>query len=154
MATMKGDYETRLQAVGKEANAWKERAAQSDTKFKRSQIAQAITNAVIDPNSGVEASALPDILERAYKTYTVEDNGDLVAKDGEATIYGGDGSTPLAPKEWVAKLKDTAPYFFKNSTGGGGNGNGNGKALGGMSAADFQKLPAAKRLELAHTQKA
>jgi hypothetical protein len=153
VATMRQDSERQIQAATKEVGAWKEKALAAESKFKRSQVASAVTNAVIAAESGVEPSALPDILERAYKTFQVTDDGGLLAKDGELTLYGGDGSTPLTVAEWVGKLKDSAPYFFKGSSGGGAGGNSGGARPAGMSEADFQKLPPAKRLELAHKHK-
>lgn len=147
---MRDNFDKQLSAAVKEGNAWKERAVASDNKFKRSQVGSAVTNAVVTPESGVNASALPDILERAYKVFQVQDNGDLIAKDGEVTIYGGDGSTPLTVSEWIAKLKESAPHFFKSSAGGGAGGNGGARTPSGYTAEEFQKLPAQKRLELAH----
>lgn len=150
IATMKGQYEEQLKATGKETSAWKDKALAAEGKFKRSQVGAAVTNAVVAAESGVEAKALPDILERAYKVFQVQDDGSLIAKDGEVTIYGGDGSTPLTVGEWIGKLKESAPYFFKSSQGGGAGGAGAGSRPGNMSEADFQKLSPQQRLEAAH----
>lgn len=43
-----------------------------ETKLKNTHIDRAITSAVLDENSGVDPRALPDILERARRVYTVE----------------------------------------------------------------------------------
>jgi hypothetical protein len=150
---MRANFDQQLSAQAKETAAWKDKALAADMKFKRSQVGAAVTNAVVSAESGVEAKALPDILERAYKVFHVQDDGSLLAKDGEVTIYGGDGSTPLTVNEWLEKLKESAPYFFKSSHGGGAGGNGSPRTPTGMSEADFQKLPPAKRLELAHKHK-
>jgi hypothetical protein len=69
--------------------------------------------------------------------------------DGEAIIYGADGATPMTPDEWLAKLRDSAPYFCKNSNGGGATGNQGNKMFGGMSKEDFNKLSGAQKLALA-----
>ena len=148
VASMKTDYENRLQAQGKETKAWQEKAESAEGKFRRSVVAQAVTNAVVAEGSGADPKALPDILERAYKVFHVEDNGALVPKEGEATIYGGDGTTPQTPSEWLGKLKESAPYFFKRSTGADAGGNGKGLP-GGISQADFDKLSGAEKLALA-----
>lgn len=147
---MRESYDAQLSKQAKETAAWKDKAIAAENKFKRSQVNAAVTNVVVAAESGVNSSALPDILERAAKVFHVQDDGNLIAKDGEVTIYGGDGSTPLTVSEWVEKLKETAPHFFKTSAGGGAGGNGGGRTPTGMSQEEFQKLPASKRLELAH----
>lgn len=153
VSQMRTDYEKRLQDAGKEAKAWEQKASAADGKFRRSVVAQAVTNAVVAEGSGADPKALPDILERAYKVFVVQDDGSLVAKDGEATIYGGDGSTPQTPAEWLGKLKETAPYFFKSSNGGGAGGNDKGGLPGGISQEEFDKLTGAQKLALARKHK-
>lgn len=149
VAQMKGDYERQLTEKANEATAWKNKAAEADQKFRRSLVDRAVTDAVLNEKSGAEPRALPDILSRAYAVFRVEDDGKLVAKDGEAVIYGSDGATPMSPAEWLGKLREQAPYFFKNSNGGGASGSQGTKDYGGMSKADFQKLPASERLRIA-----
>lgn len=145
---MKSDYERQLQAAGVETKNWKDKAEASETKFKRSLIDRGVTNAVLAETSGALPGALTDILTRAYGIFAVDDKGGLIAKDGEATIYGNDGATPMTPAEWLEKLKEQAPYFFKNSQGGGASGSDN-KIPGGMSSEDFSKLSGAQQLALA-----
>lgn len=148
VASMKADYERQLQAAGVETKNWKDKAEASDTKFKRSLIDRGVTQAVLVETSGALTTALPDILTRAYGIFTVDDKGALVAKDGEATIYGSDGATPMTPGEWLEKLKETAPHFFKNSNGGGSSGSSNG-VPNGMSSEEYGKLTGAQKLALA-----
>ncbi|MDW9491687.1 hypothetical protein [Sinorhizobium meliloti] len=149
VSSMKSDYERRLQEASKETVAWKDKATSSDQKFRRSLIDRSVTNAVLAEASGAQPQALPDILSRAYGVFTVDDNGTLIARDGEATIYGADGATPMTPAEWLEKLKEQAPYFFKTSNGGGAGGSGNNAVPGGMSAEDFNNLSGAQQLALA-----
>lgn len=147
--TLKGDYERRLQDAGKETAAWKDKATVNDTKFRRSIVDREVTNAILDETSGAHPSARADILARAYGVFHVEDDGKLIARDGEATIYGANGTDSMTPLEWLGKLKEQAPYFFKGSSGGGAGGSGDKKLPGGMSAEDFNKLSGAEKLKLA-----
>lgn len=149
VASMKGDYERRLQEASKDAVTWKDKAVAADQKFRRSLIDRSVTNAVLAEASGAQPQALPDILSRAYGVFTVDDNGTLIAKDGEATIYGADGATPMTPAEWLEKLKENAPYFFKSSNGGGAGGSQSNGIPNGMSAEDFGKLSGSEQLRLA-----
>ena len=144
---LKGDYEKQIQNANKEVGAWKDKAITFETRLKNTHIDRAITSAVLDENSGVDPRALPDILERARKVYTIEGEDKLVAKDGEAIVYGSDGATPLPPNEWLEKLKGTAPYFFKSSEGGGATGS-DGKLPAGMTPEQYDKLSGAQKLAL------
>lgn len=149
---VKNDYENQLKEVATKAKNFETEAKEYASKFKRSIVDREVTNAVLAEESGANPQALSDILTRAYSTFQVGEDGKLVAKDGEATIYGSDGATPQTPSEWLQGLKEKAPYFFKSSTGGGGGGSTDTKLPGGMKQADFDKLPASERLRLAREQ--
>lgn len=151
VAKMKEEYEQQVRQRADEAKAWQGKAATIQQQYDRSIIDQNVTRAVVDPKVGALPEALPDILSRAYGVFTVE-NGKLVAKAGDAVIYGSDGTTPLSPAEWLNELKQTASYFFKGSTGGGAAGNGPG-TIAGMSKAEFAKLSPQEKLRLANSGK-
>jgi len=146
---MKTGYETRLQEAERLRVAAEATASAADQKFKRSIVDRAITDAVLHEKSGAEPRALPDIIERASKVFVVGDDGKLTPKEGEAIIYGADGATPMTPAEWLGKLKEAAPYFFKASGGGNAGGGEKTKLPGNMSQKDFDALPPNKKLELA-----
>lgn len=146
---MKADYDRQNQGLSQElANAKREKE-EADTRWRQSIIERSVTSAVVDEKSGALPGALPDILERAFKVFKVGADGrSLVAMDGQATIYGADGATPMSPAEWLAKLREQAPYFFKNSSGGGANGSGNGgNLIGGKTAAEIAKMSPEARLK-------
>jgi len=156
--SMKQGYEQRLLAAEQARVAAEKNAGEFDNKYRRSVIDRVITDAVLDPKSGAEARALTDIVERASKVFKVKDDGSVVPLQGEAIIYGADGVSAMTPLEWLGKLKEEAPYFFKQSNGGGANGGGNnggnGKTLpNGMTMEQFNKLAPEKRLALAHQYK-
>ena len=150
---MKSEYERQLATAAKERAEALTIAKAAEGKYKRSVVDSHVTTAVLKEDSGVDTSALSDILSRARGIFAVNDeDGSLVAKDGDATIYGADGATPMTPSEWLVSLKETAPYFFKRSVGGDANGNdksGKPAAHGGMSKEEWDKLPGATKLELA-----
>lgn len=119
-----------------------------EVKFKRSTVDREITNAVLHPDSGVNPAALADILTRAYGFFSVEGpEGRLVARQGDAIVYGTDGVSPMPPKEWLAKVLEQAPYLGKQSAGGGASGTqGTNKAYGNMSKEAFDKLSPVQRM--------
>jgi hypothetical protein len=153
VAQVKTGFETQITTLNQEKAAALQAAGRSDAKYRRSIIDRAITDAVISPASGANPEALSHIIRTAYDTFVVTDDDKLLAKNGDAILYSdNDGTTPLSPAEWLAKLRTKAPYFFKQSGGGGstgGNTTGN-AAMGGMSAQDFNKLSPEQRLAIYH----
>jgi len=117
-------------------------------RWRQGIVERFVTEAVVADGSGALPSALPDILNRAAGVFSVGEDGKLTAKDGEAIMYGADGTSPMTPKEWLAKLKDQAPHFFKASSGGGASGGGGSAQYGGMSQADFNALPPAEKMRI------
>ena len=66
---------------------------------------------------------MKDVLARARGVFTLDNDGNPVAKDSEGkVILGADGVKPLAVKEWSHSLVEEAPYLFEGSSGGGANG--------------------------------
>jgi hypothetical protein len=154
VGAMKTGFETQLQEAARKAAEAETRASTSDLKWRRSIVARAVTEAVIDESSGANPSALGDILTRAYGVFQVSDDDKLVAKDGEAVIYGSDGATPMTPKEWLASIRKNAGHLFKGSNGGGASGGTSGAGqFGGLTQEAFAKLSPMAKLDLAHKQK-
>lgn len=158
VAQMKTGFESQLSQAQQEKIAAERAREASDQRYNRSVIANAVTQAVIAADSGAMPEALNDILGRAYDVFHVDPaNGKLIAKDGDATIYGADGATPMTPKEWMVKLRAQAPYFFRNSNGGGSNGgnnpggsggrDGNSAKYAGMTKEAFEKLSPQNRIQ-------
>ena len=153
VAQMKTGYESQLVQKSTEAATWQTKAADAETKFNRSIIERAVTDAVVSEKSGANPGALSDIITRANRVFQVGADGKLIAKDGEAIIYGADGTSPMTPMEWMGKLRNEAPYLFKNSNGGGASGGNSANGLGGLSQADIAKLSPEAKLRLYHQSK-
>lgn len=142
-------YEDANKTARTEALTYKQRAEELARELDRTRIAGEVTTAVIAPDSGVRPEALPDVLERAYRLFKVEE-GRLVPKQGEATIFGANGADPMTPAEWLGKLKDQAPHYFKGNGGGGAAGGKDEKF--GMSAEAIAKLSPEAKLALANSK--
>lgn len=148
---MRESFETEIQAKARETNAWKDQATSATKALQRNKIDGEVTRAVLSEQSGANHSALADIMQRAYSVFTVSDDGKLIPKNGDAIIYGGDGSTPMSPAEWLGKLREEAPYFFKQSTGGGAGGGD--KRNGGFTAEELAKMSPEQKLRLVNAGK-
>ncbi|ARK07407.1 hypothetical protein LAV_00007 [Sphingobium phage Lacusarx] len=147
---VKDGYEDNAKALRNELQVEKNKAVSLEQRLNQTRIDKDVTSVVILPESGVRPEALPDLLQRAYRLFKVE--GDkLVPKNGEATIYGANGADPMTVNEWLVKLRDEAPHYFKGNAGGGANGGKDGK-VGGYSQSEISKMTAAQKLALANSQ--
>lgn len=150
---MRKTLEEQIRGHQKEANSWKQKATEGDSRYRDMLVAQAIKDAAVDPESGVLPSAIPDILGRARQVWRAEDNGAVVAYKNDLKLYGADGGSELTPKEWLSKLKEEAPFFFKGTQGGGAGGSGTGTdkvGQHGKTAQQLSQMTAAQRLDLAN----
>jgi hypothetical protein len=145
---VKDGYEETNRAARSEATSFKQKAEELKTRLDKTRIDKEVTAAVIVPESGVRPEALPDVLERAYRLFKVEDEK-IVPKNGEAIVYGNNGADPMTPTEWLAKLRTEAPHYFKGNNGGGAGG-GNGDKIGGYSKQQVAGMSAAQKLALAN----
>jgi hypothetical protein len=96
-----------------------------------------------DDRSGIRTDAVQAVLREAREVFKRRDNR-FVPLDSEGNmIYGSDGASPMTPLEWIkTKLSSSAPYLFKDSTGGGSGGsNGlNGQDLSGLSPSERMRV--------------
>lgn len=153
--SMKKNFETQLSEKAKEAAEYANKVKVIDSKWRQTLIDRYVTDAVLNEKSGADPRALNDILKHAYTVFKVKEDESIVPMDGEAVIYGSDGATAMTPVEWLAKLREKAPYFFKNSNGGGASG-GQGSVKDkyfGYTKEEFDKLPGAQKLALANKMK-
>ncbi len=155
---LRKDYDTRLQAESKEKVAWKSKFADLETQYKQTKIAHAIKDACMDADSGVDPRAVPDLLNAAMSVFRFEGDGKIVPYEGSLVVYGNDGTTAMTPREWVKRLKEEKPFFFKTSYGGGGGGDGvdvtiAGQQYKGMTKEAIKKMSPGEKLALANGER-
>lgn len=148
-AAMRKSFEDQSQNSSKDNALIKAENEALKGEIKKINIDRAVTAAVLNGKSGALPEAIPHILAEAYKVFVVEANGDIVPKNGDAIIYGANGSSPMNFEEWLIKLQEKSSYLFKPSAGGGAAGSKDTKT-GGLSVADFAKLSPMAKLELAN----
>lgn len=152
---MRKSYEERGQKVSQELAAWKQRYEGLDKKFREERVKNAIRAASFDPDGapdklGIHQGAVDDIIERGLRIFKVDGDGKIIPQDGEATIYGADGITPMTPREWLGKLREDAPYYFQGTSGGGAGGDKVKTVIGDKTREDLKGMTASERLELAN----
>jgi hypothetical protein len=150
---MKKSLEEQIRAAQKEGANWKTKAGEIEGTYKRTLVSSAIKDAAIDPEMGVLPGAIGDILARASGVWRAQDDGKVLAYQGDLQLYGADGGSPLTPKEWISKLKDEAPHYFKGTHGGGAGGDTTQRGPLGKTAAEMKNLTASQKLELANGNK-
>ena len=141
-------YDDNSKSLRRELTEAQNKAQTLTERLNRTRIDKDVTAAVIVPDSGVRPEALPDVLQRAYGIFKIEDD-QIVPKRGESVIYGADGASPMTVNEWLVKLRDEAPHYFKGNNGGGAAG-GKDEKINGFTAAQIAQMSPLQRLELAN----
>jgi hypothetical protein len=150
---MRKTLEEQVRGAQKETGAWKTRAEQLDSTLKRTLVTSTIKDAAIDPEAGVLPGAIGDILRRAQDVWRAGDDGKVLAYQGDLQLYGADGGSPLTPKEWIAKLKEETPHYFKGTQGGGAGGATEQRGQHGKTPQEVKAMSANDRLALANGDK-
>jgi hypothetical protein len=120
------NFKKQLEDERKSKGQAEERARLNEQRWRESTIERALMDAMHDPKLGVRTEAFVDLKERARRIFRVHDDGKLVPYEGDTIIYSADASAPMSLKEWLGRLRQDAPYFFKDSTGGGATGGSDG----------------------------
>lgn len=148
LKVLRDGYEDNNKSLNRQLAEEQQKATTLTERLNRTRIDKEVTANVIVPESGVRPEALPDVLERAYRLFKVEEDS-IVPKKGESIIYGADGASPMTVTEWLVKLRDEAPHYFKSNAGGGASG-GKEEKLGGFTSKQISEMSAQQRLDLAN----
>jgi hypothetical protein len=144
---MKREHENLVNSLKTTSNNLESENKSLKSKLSKAQVDREFITAINSPKSGALPEAADTILMFAYDTWRPNEDGVLIGYDRENKImYGADGSTPMTPIEWLAKLREDKPFLFKQSEGGGSGG---GKGAGGLSAQDLQKMTPTERMNYA-----
>lgn len=142
---LNADWQKKLDAA--EAKATK--MAEANQKLAKRATNEAIIKAAT--KAGVEKTAIEDVILRAQSAgWTINEDGEVIAKNGDDIIIGKDGKTPLTPDEWAESLRETASHLWPRAQGTGANGS-NHPAQGGKID---PKLKPEARLTQARAQQA
>lgn len=130
LSTVRMEHENAAKARDKRIQDLQQESDQWSSKFRRTVIDRAISDAAL--KAGARPQAVADVVLRGQSMWTLNEQGKPIAKSSDTDImYGKDGTSPLTPVEWMDILKQEAPHFFESSAGGGAPGSPNG--TGGSS---------------------
>jgi len=142
---MAADWDKKVKAESARADKLKAKA----DKLAERAMAESIIKA--SQKAGALPEATEDIVLRAKGAgWTIDDDGNVVAMNGDTIVFGKDGKTPLTPEEWAASLRENAPHLWPRAQGSGAMGT-NGAAKG---SPDFSKLPPEARITAHRAQQA
>jgi len=132
---MKADFAKEVQAAKEETTKHQTRAEKFTARVMKGEVLSEASAA------GVGAFAMEDAELAAARMFTIDDEGNPVARDG---VLGKEGK-PLTLKEWFAEVKETRPHWFPATANGGGAGHGQGAGKPTISQAAFDALPPKQR---------
>jgi hypothetical protein len=122
---LRSDYETKIKKLMGELDTRNGEVQRIRGLHDNLRIETA-TNAAILKDGGIADTAPPDILPAASRVFSVADNGDVVAYEGQGddrkVVMGKDGETPLSIDEWLSSMKPDRPHWWKAPVGGGAAG--------------------------------
>ena len=136
---MQADFTKQLDKEVSERN----RILGANKKLSGRALSEAIMKAAT--KAGALPEALEDIVLRAKGLFTVNDDGEVIAMNGEEVILGKDGKTPLTPIEWAESLRETATHRWPRAQGSNAPGSG----AHGKAGVDLSQLPPAERISKA-----
>lgn len=114
---LNADWQKKLEAEQNNTKKLQERNQKLVERATSAAIIQAATKA------GAEPTAIDDIVLRARGAgWTVNDEGEVIAKNGDDVVFGKDGKTPLSPSEWTESLREVAPHLWPKAQGSGASG--------------------------------
>jgi len=137
---MQAEFERQLAAKDSaisEAQGIKE---QYQTQLAQVKVQQAALES-LGKIGHVRSTAQQDVLNRANFLWTVDDSGNLVARENGEAVFGKDGNA-LGMDEWAKDLLDGAPHLFEAAGGGGSDGNRNKDKSGNPKAVSKDDLKA------------
>lgn len=126
-----------LKAKDEALEAAKQTAAKLRGSLGRLTIERELNNAINETGVRVRKSAMMDMLSRTHNTFTVDDDGKMIAKVNGEVVRGSSGD-PLTMAEHVAALQGQASHLFESVGGGGGAEGSNGGARGRSSSGKIQ----------------
>lgn len=114
-------HEKAAETAQAEAKKNAETAAANLAKFKREKLNNAIATSV----KGLAEGALPKVQRDAAEMFDIDDDGNVVAREGAPL---GPGGKPLSLETLTDYLIEASPFYFPSSGGAGGQG---GRGQGG-----------------------
>lgn len=113
-----------------ELNSATEMAATMKNELQSVKVNQALMTA--GATAGLRKGAEADLMSRGRQVFSVDNEGNLIAKDENGEILYGAAGQPLTPGEFIKDLSTKAEHLFDPNTGGGAGGSGKSDGSSGV----------------------
>ena len=124
---MRSEYTDKFSKLETIAEESQKSSEKYQLQLSKIAVNDAVMKGIASSKALVRAGAAEDLLARASRVWSVDEEGKIRAKDPSGNIlYGMDGKAPLTTEEWVLGLHKEAPFLFEASKGGGAGGSGTG----------------------------
>jgi hypothetical protein len=121
---IKAEYNDQINELSQKFEKTSESAAFYKQALEKKTIDDAVRNAALKEN--VLPQALDDVLRRAGDVFSINQDGELEARDSSGQLRKTEDGMLLKPENFVESLKKEAPHYWPQSVGVGASGN-NGK---------------------------
>lgn len=130
-ASIVKDYDKKLKTESERATKAEERANKVLPRLRSLTLDTQVGRALGTVGALRGESAKVDALLRAQQVFDVNDDGEIILRDG-VELFGKDATKPITVVEWCEKLVDDAPHLWEPSQGGGAKGNPAPRTQGGV----------------------
>lgn len=145
VGTMRKNLENQLAKAQDALTQRDESLAAKDGKIKVLLLERDLQAAAV--KLGVVPSALEDAVAAAARTFQMNDDMELEAREGDLLLTGTDGKSSLTPAEWLEAQQEVRPHWWPPSQGAG-SGGGDGRPGTGKKGVDLDKVSPRNKLAM------
>jgi hypothetical protein len=117
ISSLKAENEKLLKKVNDELKTTKDRSEKLRAQLKRDRIVAKVREAADKLKMRIPQTAIPDVDARALNIFDLDEDGNLIAMDGEDSRLNNEGKE-YSPHDFVLSLVEDAPHLVEGATGG------------------------------------
>lgn len=119
-STLTSDFEAQIGELNGKLATATEHGATYQSLFESKVIDDGLRAEAI--KQGVQPAAIEDVILRGRGIFSLDDQKQIEARDGEGKLAVTEDKKVLNPKNWIEGLKETSPHYWPGSTGAGAEG--------------------------------
>lgn len=117
IAALKAENEKLLKKVNDDLKTAKDRGEKLRTQLKRDRIVARVREEAEKLKMRIPQTAIPDVDSRALNIFDLDEDGNVVALDGEDVRLNNEGKE-FTTRDFVLSLVEDAPHLVEGATGG------------------------------------
>lgn len=123
---LRSDHESALTELSGKLDSAINHGAKYQNLFESKVIDDGLREEAV--GQGILPGAVSDIILRGRSVFSLDENGQIEARDAEGKLAVTEDKKVLTPKNWIEGLREKSPHYWPASEGAG--------AMGGTGAAD------------------